>query len=226
MTVATQAPPVHSSSRASGGDTCQRLELAGVTWQAYLAIGQALADRPALRLTFDRGLLEFMTTSPQHEVYKKWLGRFVEATAEEFGLRITTAGNMTFQREDLERGLEADDCFWVAHEAQMRGRLDWDPAHDPPPDLVLEIEVSRRAVTRMEIYAALGIPEVWCWDGLMLRVHLLQSDGTYRPSPSSPTFPVVPFDAIARFLPPRQTEDYLSGVRALRTWLRGLPRSA
>jgi hypothetical protein len=29
---------------------------------------------------------------------------------------------MTFQREDLERGFEPDECFWIANEAHMRGR--------------------------------------------------------------------------------------------------------
>ena len=82
----------------------QRLLLHDVRWDAYVAIGSALQDRP-VRMTFDRGRLEFMTTSPEHEIYKKWLVRCVETLAEEFGLVIATAGNMTFQRKDLDRGL-------------------------------------------------------------------------------------------------------------------------
>ena len=117
----------------------QRFVLRNVPWQSYVAIGDALPDRPCLRMTYDRGSLEFMTTSPEHEIYKKRLGRLIEALAEECNLRIATAGNMTFRRAELERGLEPDDCFWIAHEEQVRARLEWDPIGDPPPDLVVEI---------------------------------------------------------------------------------------
>jgi Uma2 family endonuclease len=200
----------------------QRLLLHDVSWPAYIAIGEALRDRAGLRMTYDRGSLEFMTHSAEHEKHKKRLARLVEALAEEFQLRIETAGNMTFQREDLARGLEPDDCFWIAHEAQVRGKLTWDPTRDPPPDLVLEIEVSRSALDRMGIYAALRVPEVWCFDGQSLRVYLLQSDGTYQPAERSPTFPQVPIQELVRFLKPSETEDYLSIIRSFHQWVRGL----
>ena len=89
--------------------------------------------------------------------------------AEECDRNLVSAGNMTFQREDLDRGLEPDDCYWIAHEPQMHNKLTWDPAIDPPPDLVLEIEISRSAQDRMGIYAALRVPEVWRFDGETLR---------------------------------------------------------
>src|SRR5215831_16447807 len=90
----------------------QRLLLDGVDWQSYLAIGRALVDQPALRLTYERGSLELMTPSPRHEIYKKHLARFIEILAEEQNRPFATAGSMTFQNEELGRGLEADDCFW------------------------------------------------------------------------------------------------------------------
>ena len=150
----------------------QRLLLHDVRWEAYVAIGSALQDRP-VRMTFDRGRLEFMTTSPEHEIYKKRLTRCIEALAEEYNRPFVTAGNMTFQREDLDRALEPDDCFWIAQESRMRGKLEWCSTSDPPPDLVVEIEVSRSGVDRMAIYAALGVPEVWRFDGTRLHVCLL-----------------------------------------------------
>src|SRR5262249_46304873 len=136
-TLTHESPQAKIPIGRTGGNQC--LVLDGVAWQSYLAIGRALADRPGLRLTFDRGSLELMTTSPKHEIYKKHLARFIEIMAEELNKPFTTAGNMTFQKEELERGLEADDCFWFAHEEAMRGKLTWDPKTDPPPDLGLEI---------------------------------------------------------------------------------------
>ena len=127
----------------------QRFVLDNVTWQQYEEIGKALEDRAGLRITYDRGTLELMTTSRVHEIYKTRLGRIIETLCEEFNLPMEPAGNMTFKRQDLDRGLEPDQCYWIAHEAQVRGKLEWDPMSDPPPDLVIEIEISRGTQDRM-----------------------------------------------------------------------------
>jgi Uma2 family endonuclease len=224
MAAVAQAPVPRSPIRVEPPAEGHRVLLHNVSWASYVAIGNALPDHPGLRMTFDRGNLEIMTTSPLHEIYKKRLGRLVETLAEEFGHAIATAGNMTFQREDLDRGLEGDDCFWIAHEREMRGKKTWEPDEDPPPDLILEIEISRSALNRMAMYAALKVPEVWCFDGTSLRVYLLQADHTYRRADRSPTFPTVPLEGIVPFLELSEATDFLGMVRAFREWLRGLPR--
>jgi len=203
-------------------ETEQRFLLSDIGWSSYTAIGNALLDRPALRLTYDRGSLEFMTTSARREIYKKWLSRFIDILSEEFNQPTTSAGNMTFQKEELDRGLEADDCFWIVHEPQMRGKLTWDPAHDPSPDLALEIEVSRSALNRLGIYAALKVPEVWCFDGAEVRVLSLQPDGTYLAVPESRYFPGIPLGELVRFLTLAETADALTVVRQFRAWVRQL----
>ena len=163
-----------------------------------------------------------MTTSPRHERYKRWLGRFVETIAEELNQPLVPGGSMTFQREDLERGFEHDDCFWIAHESAVREKLTWESAKDPPPDLSLEIEVSRSALKRMTIFAAFRIPEVWCYDGQDLRMFLLQADGTYLLSEHSLAFPSISVKELARFFPPAGSTDYLTAVAAVRAWVRSL----
>jgi Uma2 family endonuclease len=209
-------PPVRVEPPAEG----HRVLLHNVSWASYVAIGNALSDRPGLRITFERGNLEIMTTSPQHEIYKKWVSRLIETIAEECGLAIVSAGQMTFQREDLSRAIEGDDCYWIAHEPQMRHKLTWDPTHDPPPDLVLEIEVSRSALNRMSIHAALGVPEVWCFDGESLRVYHLQPDRTYQLADHSLAFPGIPLSGLLAFLQRSETTDSLTFLRTLREWLR------
>lgn len=163
-----------------------------------------------------------MSTSPRHERFKRWLGRFVETIAEELNQPIVPGGSMTFQREDLDRGFENDDCFWIANEAAVREKLTWEPADDPPPDVALEIEVSRSALNRMAIFAAFRIPEVWCYDGEELRIHLLQADGTYLLSGRSLAFPSIPVKELVRFFPPAGSSDYLTAVAAVRAWVRSL----
>lgn len=200
----------------------QRFTLFDLTWENYLNIGNQLVDRPGLRLTYDRGTLELMTTSPKHERYKRWLGRFVETIAEELNKPIAPGGSMTFQREDLERGFEPDNCYWIANELDVREKLTWEAAKDPPPDLMIEIEISRSALNRMAIIAAFRIPEIWCYDGDEIRIYLLQPNGTYQRSERSLAFPSIPVQELAQFFPSVEKTDYLSAVAAVRTWVRSL----
>jgi Uma2 family endonuclease len=194
--------------------------LCNVPWESYLAIGDALPDRPDLRMNYDGENLELMTFSPKHEFCKARSSRLIETLAEEFNLKIVPGGSMTFRPETIRRGFEPDSCFWIAHEEHMRGRLDWDPKRDPPPDLILEIEISRSVLDRLSIFAALGVPEIWRCDGKSLTVHLLQPNGTYQKSPGSPTFPGIAVSEIVGFMQPSDTIDYLSLVRAFRDWVR------
>jgi Uma2 family endonuclease len=198
----------------------QHFVVGAIDWQSYLTIGEVFRDRPAIRITYDRGTVEFMTTSPAHEKYKHWLGQVIHTMADELNVPIEPGGQMTFQRADLERGLEPDQCYWIANEARVRGRMDWLPDRDPPPDLVIEIEVSRSALNRMAIYAALGCPEVWRFDGTTLRVVVLGPDGTYQEVERSPSFPAISPSALVPFLQPNDQVDYLSAIRAFRTWVR------
>lgn len=198
----------------------QRLLLHNMSWEAYEMIGEALRDRTGIFLTYDRGNLEIMTTSPEHERYDKWLGRLVEVLAEEFSLQILPLGRMTFKSRSDERGLEPDDCYWIANERHMRARLTWDPTTDPPPDLFIEIEISRCFLDRMAICAALSVREVWRFNGETLRVFLLQSDRTYQESAGSPTFPGIPIAGIVPFILPSETRSYLETIRAFRAWVQ------
>jgi Uma2 family endonuclease len=210
----TPAPSIYN------GD--QRLVLHNVTWAQYQAIGHLFEDRPGLRITFDQGMLEFMTTSPRHERYKHWLGRFLETIAEELEKPIVPGGSMTFQREELDRGFEPDNCYWVQNEAAVREKMTWDPQIDPPPDVSIEVEVSRSAINRMGIFASFRIPEVWRYDGTNLRIFLLQPDGTYKESDKSLAFPSIPVKELVKFFPPIGNTDYLSAVAAVRAWVRSL----
>src|SRR4051794_16762874 len=93
----------------------QRVTLHCVSWAAYVGIGELLRDQP-IRLTYDRGSLEIMTTSREHERAKKLLARLVEALTVELDIDLTSGGSTTCRREELERGLEPDECYWIEHE--------------------------------------------------------------------------------------------------------------
>jgi Uma2 family endonuclease len=197
----------------------QRLRLSCIPWETYVAYSDGLGPRH-IRVTYDRGEMEVMTLSPRHENRKKLLGRLVEALTEEMGIDIASFGSMTCRREELLRGLEPDDSYWIQHEPLVRARQDIDLDVDPPPDLALEIEISRSTLNRMSIYAALRVPEVWRWDGETLSVHLLGPRGTtYRPSERSKAFPFLPLVEFADFLA-RTDLSETQLLRQFRMWVR------
>jgi Uma2 family endonuclease len=199
--------------------TEQRFVLDGIDWKAYIAFGDMLGERH-VRVTYDRGRLEFMTLSFEHERMKKLLARLLEALTEELDIDIVGSGSMTCRREEMERGLEPDECYWIAHEAQVRGREHVDLEKDPPPDLALEVEISRSAINRLRLYASLGVPEVWRWDGQMIRVCLLQADNGYAESTRSKAFPFLPVAELARFIASGQDTSDTKLLRAFRSWVR------
>ena len=194
--------------------------LHNVDWRAYQAIGRALADRPALRLTYDRGVLEIMTTSPEHERFKHFLGRLLDVWTEEFGVPIAGYGSMTFKRQKRLRGLEPDECYWIAHEAQMRGRDRIDLRVDPPPDLVLEIAITRSSLNRMAIYGILGVPEVWRYSKGVLTFQFRQPDGSYAEIPGSLALPPLTPGDLMPFLSRHPATDETTLMRQFRAWIR------
>ena len=132
-------------------------------------------EQPGIRLTYDRGLLEIMTPLDPHESYKKLLGRFVEALTEELDVEICSLGSRTCSREDLVRGLEPDQCYYIQNEQVVWDKEQIDLNQDPPPDLVIEIDITSSSINRLDLYADLGVPEVWRYDGRCLTIYRLEA---------------------------------------------------
>jgi Uma2 family endonuclease len=103
-----------------------RTLLTGVRWETYRSLLFDLAENPSKRLTYDRGTLEIMTPLPEHEINKGFLGRLVQTTTEVLGLEVLSLCSTTLSREDLQRGIEPDECYYIANEALVRGKIDFD----------------------------------------------------------------------------------------------------
>jgi Uma2 family endonuclease len=164
--------------------------LTGVRWLTYKALALDLAEKPNKKLAYDQGILEIMTPLPEHEISKKLLGRVVELTTEILGLEILSLGSTTWSREDLQRGIEPDECYYILKEALVRGKLDFDLNIDPPPDLAIEIDISSSSLNRLSIYAALGISEIWRFDSRNLFIYVL-TDGVYQTRERSQVLPII-----------------------------------
>ena len=144
----------------------------------------------------------------------------IEAMTEELNIPLRSGGSTTFKKELQEKGLEPDECYWVANEFAVRGRADLDPDIDPPPDIAVEVEISRSVLNRMGIYASLRVSEVWRSDGQSIIVARLQDDGTYVQVARSPSFPWLPLEELSRFLVASATMGETEWIRSFRSWVR------
>ena len=196
----------------------QYLRLSLVPWKAYVAFCDALGER-YLRVTYDRGEMEVMSLSHKHEKEKSLLRRLVNTLTEELEIDIASGGSVTCRNEEMLVALEPDECFWIVNEPLIRGRDELDLILDPPPDLAIEIEISRSMLNRMSIYEALKVPEIWRWNSKTLTIHVLGARGTYRTSRRSKAFPFLPLDEFTSFLT-RTDLSETQLIRTFRAWVR------
>lgn len=196
-----------------------RFVLSGVDWETYQSLRNA-PDNLRVRMTYDRGYLEFMSPSRRHERLAELWSRLIIVWTEERDIPIQGCGMMTCQRQDLKKGLEPDKCYYVAHEAQMRGSDDLDLQVDPPPDMVIEVDVTRSSRRKLAIYAALGVPEVWHWRAGRMRVLVLNSAGAYEERPASECLPGFPFEEAEQVLQQQIKMDDTTVARTFRALIR------
>jgi Uma2 family endonuclease len=182
----------------------QRVVLHDLDWQAFEAFLVALGERRSARLAYDRRVLEIMSPLRRHESAKSIMGRLIETWAAEKNINIASMGSLTLKRADLSRAVEPDECYYIQNEQNIRNQEDIDLAQDPPPDLVLEIDITSPSLLRLPIYAALGVPEVWRYNGQELHLYSLQS-GSYVSQEQSQVLPLFPIRLIPELLEEAKT---------------------
>ena len=226
--VADELPTMTDASRSAetpirqdrrGVCSEQRLTLGAVDWKTYQTISNALIGRH-VRFTYDRGRLEFMTISSRHAILSRLFNRLIVVLTEELNMPVLGCGDMTCDNEAALRGLEPDECFYLENEPLVRGKEEIDLATDPPPDLAIEIELSKATRDRMNIYGSLRVPEVWRFDGSKLTVHQLTATGEYVTSDRSRFFPKIEVAGLLSFIERRTLMDENSLLKSFREWVR------
>ncbi|EIJ43863.1 hypothetical protein BegalDRAFT_3037 [Beggiatoa alba B18LD] len=197
----------------------QHVLLNNIDWASFEAILQELGEHRASRLTYHQGVLEIMTPLLQHESAKELIGDFVKILLEEQNYDFNSVGSTTFKSVTMKYGIEPDQCFYIEHEPQIRGKDRLDLKIDPPPDLAIEIDITSE--TWISTYEALAVPELWRYDGHELHIYVLQ-EGHYVQTEQSlhfPQFPVV--QAIPDYLQQTKVAGRNKVMRAFRAWVRG-----
>jgi len=198
----------------------QHFVLTYVSWDFYEKLLDEIGNR-STRVTFDNGELEMMAPLPIHEMWKSRIVRLIERMTEELSIDMENLGSATFKRKDLAKGLEPDACFYIRNWEVPRGKRDLDLTVDPPPDLAIEIDITRRSVPRQPIYAALSVPELWRFDGTRLQVLELRRD-KYVEVKNSLSFPFLPIRDFESYVFRQDSERINNVIRDFRAWVRTL----
>lgn len=197
----------------------QRVVLHNIGWNTYERLLADHENYSAPRFTYDRGELEIMSPSPEHEAYNRSIALLVELLAAELGIDVYNLGSTTFRREDLERGFEPDSCFYIENEERVRGKARIDLAVDPPPDLVIEIDIISPSFSKLPIYAQIGVPEVWRYDGERLKILVLEGS-EYVETTESTVVPPVTSNVLSNFMEKSTTTKRTVWLEAVREWAR------
>jgi Uma2 family endonuclease len=194
----------------------------GISWETYERLLREVGDdHPGLHLTYDDGLLEIFMPGKKHEKVKTIVARLLEAYSDEVGIDAEDLGSMTFKQKKKKKGLEPDECYYVQNIAKVAEMQDeFDPAKDSPPDLAIEVDITSSSISRQSIYAVLGVPEIWRYDGERIAPFLRQRSGSYVKVAKSAAFPKLDFAQLNRCLAIGLAETQPAAIRALRQWLR------
>ncbi|NJL69087.1 MAG: Uma2 family endonuclease [Microcoleus sp. SM1_3_4] len=214
VSVAPIAPPLLVGEK--------RVALRNITWQGYQQILEILGNKRAARLTFDRGILEITMPLEEHEFSGRLIERLIVMLAVELGFKIKTMGSTRTRSIDLNRGAEPDNAYYIQNQPIVAGRT-VDIETDPPPDLVVEVDITHTDIDKPALYASMGVPEFWRYNGREWRIYTLEN-GEYLEVSVSPTFPKIPKEKLYEFLAAAQLDE-VEAEENFRNWVREMKQS-
>ena len=197
----------------------QRTVLHNVSWETFEALLRDTGEDRGSRFAYDCGVLEIMTPLFEHENPKIQFDRFILVLAEELGIEIISAGSTTLKRRIAKRGIEPDTCYYIQNEPAIRGKIKLNLETDPPPDLAIEIDITSSSVNKLGIYSALGVTELWRYDGQNLKFYQLIEE-QYVECKFSIAFPIVSVSEISRFIQQSKSMGEIALLKSFRAWVR------
>ncbi|HEX9628423.1 MAG TPA: Uma2 family endonuclease [Pyrinomonadaceae bacterium] len=191
----------------------------GISWSDYEELLDAIGEASSLRICYDEGTLQVMSPSSKHEHVAKLIERLVDLLSIRQRTKVLFYGSATLKKQSEQKGAEPDACFYVqtADAVGTKEQIDFDT--DPPPDVVVEIDIHHESISKLPIYAAFGVPELWRYDGESLTIHHLL-DGQYVLANASKALPILTSAVLTQFLARSPKEDQYDIVLAFEEWLK------
>ena len=207
---------LHAAEHLPGGAT---LIVPQVAWDDYEYLLDELAERPHLRVSYDGGRLEIVSPSANHEKYAEFINDLVRAYADALDLELEKLGHTTWRRKALDKGAEADACYYVRNAERIIGKRTINLESDPPPDIVVEIDTTRSSLRKFAIYAALSVPEIWIYDGKNVQFYEL-AELNYVPISESRFLPKLTGQMLAESIEISKTRGQKTALNIFRRRIR------
>jgi Uma2 family endonuclease len=195
------------------------IKLHNVSWDDYEELLEQVGEASGLRISYDEGTLRIMTLSLEHENLARFFEKLMAIISLRLRLNIVSSGSTTLRKRRKEKGNEPDASFYVQSAPLIGNRRRLDFTKDPPPDIAVEVDVHHGSEDKLSIYASLGVPEVWRYDGERLTIKLLE-DGNYVEAEQSRALPVLTADLLTDFLRRLREEGEFQAIVAFDEWLR------
>ncbi|MCI0387435.1 MAG: Uma2 family endonuclease [Acidobacteria bacterium] len=196
-----------------------QLTLHNVTWDDYEELLDQVGEAAGLRISYNDGTLQIMTLSPEHENYVRFFESLITAVRLRLRINIRSFGSATMKKRKKSKGNEPDACFYVQSAVLIGNRIQLDFAVDPPPDIAVEVDLYHDSMNKLPIYAALGVSEVWRYDGQKLTIHLLQEEH-YIEAEASPALPLLTGELLTGYLNRLREEGEFQSLLAFDEWLQ------
>ncbi len=192
-----------------------------ISWQEYEELLEQVGEASGLRLAYDNGSLQVMTLSTEHEKFVRFFESLITAIRLRLRINILSFGSATMRRRNRSAGKEPDACFYVQSAAAIGNKITINFAEDPPPDIAVEVDIHHGSQDKFPIYAALGVPEIWRFDGQTLTIFLLQQ-GDYVVATGSLALPMLTSDILTDYLRRLRDEGEFQTLLAFDEWLQSL----
>lgn len=190
------------------------MTITGLSWQHYQLLLAELGDNRATRLAYSDGVLEIRMPGQLHEIINRLLSKIIFALAEGFGQEIVDMGSTTWNRSDLDKGIEPDSCFFIQHADQVQGLNPEIPA-GLAPDLAIEVDIASTSDKKLSIYQRLGVPEVWVYRQGKISLWDLR-EAQMRQVENTLAFPTISAAQLQSWIALRETGTDLTVIRAVR----------
>ena len=195
----------------------KRMSFRGLDWKAFKQIQSLLTDHTRARFNYDNGVLEITKPLESHERSARLIERFIRILITEMGMMVKTMGSTTLDREDMLKSAEPDNGYYIQNYEQVADRtvnLNVDPA----PDLVVEVDITHTDLNKNVLYAGIGVPELWRFNGRVWTIFKLV-DSVYVECDRSPTFPTIEKAKLYEFLEAAFRNEVAAEIN-LRQWVR------
>jgi Uma2 family endonuclease len=196
-----------------------------VSWEEYEEFLRDIGEARGLRVSYDDGKLQVMTISSEHESYAWFIGKLMATISLRLRIEIRFFGSATIKKKRKKKGNEPDACFYVQSASVIGNKVKLDFETDPPPDIALEIDIHHESRAKLPIYAALGVPEVWIFDGRKLTIYLLRGD-QHVEGMQSRALPMLSDAVLTDFLTRMPKDGELKTLLAFEQWVMSQPPRA